>query len=98
MNKSTYIIDTLQKLGLDINKMISSSINTGGAITFTINDVVCFSFDCRFTQETAYIEHLANNRDLKQEVFESFCKHFLFDKNIARAFVKWQRSCPQRAA
>lgn len=85
------ILTTLQTKEIDIHKVITTPTEKGGAITFSLEDGICFTLSAGVKNEQIYLKHLLANQNLTQRELESYFKHMLFALKTAKKFVTWQR-------
>ena len=85
------ILTSLKKTEIDIHKVITTPTEKGGAITFSLEDGIHFTFSTGLKNEQAYLKHLLANKNLTQRELESYFKHMLFAIKTAKKFVAWQR-------
>jgi len=91
MHMQTNLQLLLKEESLDFHKTVTSTLNSGGAVTFQLLDALEFVFSKSFINEVEFLMHLLDTKSLTQEAMECFFKHMMYDKGTARSFVQWQR-------
>jgi hypothetical protein len=84
-------ISIFENSSLELHKTITSSLDNGGAVTFLLKDAIEFIFHNKYANEKEFLLHLSQTGTLTQNALECFLKHMMYNKEIARNFVKWQR-------
>jgi hypothetical protein len=91
MDHSKELISRFKNSSLELDKTLTSTLNSGGAVSYQIIDVVEFIVDKKLSNEVEFLLHLLKTQSLTQEAIECFFKHMMFSKKTALSFVQWQR-------
>jgi len=91
MYNTQRLITLFQNSSLELHKTLTSTLNSGGAVSYDIYNVLLFIIDKKLLTEIEFLTHLIETNSLTQEAIECFFKHMMFNKETARSFVEWQR-------
>jgi len=91
MNSATELLSCFKNSSLDLHKTLTSTLNSGGAVSYQLIDVIEFIIDKKLSNEIEFLMHLLQTKGLTQEAIECFFKHMMFSKKTALSFVQWQR-------